>query len=378
MHTRDPSILYQGLLRSPASWARVGRGYLAGLRQLGHPVSAVQVRGFRYDPSFPIPEGIDEISPESARAMPEPDIGLGFVHPPHLDRLVGNLRTNFFVWESDRIPRPWVSHLTGRAHLVIVPSAFSRHALETSGYPRDRIVLAPYGHDVSPGPSHRSQRSNGRPFCFLAVMSPHHRKGVVELLKAYARAFSSHDDVVLTIKTTYDPGAAKRRFPFEILSWASALRDAGLLESNAPRYRLEIATLSDDETLALYRESDVYVNPSWGEAFGLAILEAMASGLPVIATAWSGHLDFCLPGEDLVPYELTRNPEALYEPHTDGQLAIPNIEALSSRMRWHFDHRDASRTLGERCRAAAASMPWKQAAETLLTRLDLAAQSRTE
>ena len=52
--------------------------------------------------------------------------------------------------------------------------------------------------------------------------------------------------------------------------------------------------MSDDEVHALYTDPKVkaYVTATHGEGFGLPIFEAAYSGLPVVAPAWSGHVDF--------------------------------------------------------------------------------------
>jgi len=52
--------------------------------------------------------------------------------------------------------------------------------------------------------------------------------------------------------------------------------------------------MSDSDVAALYKHQKVkaLVSLTRGEGYGLPILEAAAAGLPVIATGWSGHLDF--------------------------------------------------------------------------------------
>jgi glycosyltransferase involved in cell wall biosynthesis len=57
--------------------------------------------------------------------------------------------------------------------------------------------------------------------------------------------------------------------------------------------------MTDDEVAALYRHPSVraLVALTRGEGFGLPTLEAAASGLPVITTGWSGHLDFLKAGK---------------------------------------------------------------------------------
>lgn len=377
-------ILYQGLLRSPASWARVGRGYLKGLSEHGQAVRAVSVRGFRYDPSFPIPEAIQEVSVEEARSGDEPEIGLGFLHPPNLGRLLGRRKINLFVCEADRVSELWADALARGTDLVVVPSRFSRQALLASGLAAEKIAVVPYGYDPprrdSPqhdpdGEGDRDPGDDGdprpsRPFTFLAVMAPHWRKGPRELLAAFRSAFQgSRDrdgDVLLRIKTTYDPGASRRRKAFEIPSWAALLRETGFGHSDDPRVEIDVETLADHEMGRLYAAADVVVQPSWGESFGLATLEAMAAGLAVITTDWSGHLDFVPRTDDLLPFELVEAGTALYEPVSGARLAVPRLDALVERLRWHRAHPAESRSLGERCRDHVEPLTWNAAARELL------------
>ena len=361
-------ILYQGLLRSPASWARVGRGYVGAFVKLGIDFAVLAPRGFRYDPAFAIPAGVREVSTGEAQSLPEPEVGLGFLHPPLVGRLLGHKKVNLFVWEADRVPTAWVESLEHGTHLVIVPSSFTREALVRSGFPGERVLVAPLGHDVEETPV-EPYRGPGRPFTFLSIVSPHERKGIRELLRAYALAFRSGDGVLLRIKSTYDPGEARRRFPFEIGSWKEALDFCGLSAPGSPPVDLVVRTLDDAATLALYLESDVCVQPSWGESFGLAILDALASGVPAIATGWGGHMDFFPAGPDALPYVLREAGAALYEPAPGAHVAIPDVQALAERMRWHREHPAESRALGAAARRAVSKLTWQNAARKLLALL---------
>jgi glycosyltransferase involved in cell wall biosynthesis len=361
-------ILYQGLLRSPASWARVGRGYVAAFLDLGLDCEALQVRGFRHDPGFALPRGLRELSLAEVRARPEPDIGLGFLHPPLVGRLLGRRRCNLFVWEADVVPAAWVQSLDGGVDRVVVPSRFTRDALTRSGMTCAKIVVCPYGHDLGE-PRLVEPRPEGRPFTFLAVMAPHRRKGVEVLLEAYRRAFREEDSVLLEIKSTYDPGAGRRRFPFEIPSWGEVLRASGLTSRESPRVEVDLRTVDDMEMTDLYRKADVYVQPSWGESFGLALLEAMASARPALATGWGGHMEFWPFRDDALPYRLESAGDALYESVPGARVAVPDAEALAARLRWHYEHPRESREIGLEARRAVAGMTWQESARRLLAAL---------
>jgi len=50
-------------------------------------------------------------------------------------------------------------------------------------------------------------------------------------------------------------------------------------------------TLGKAELKGLYTLGDVFVLPTRGEGAGLPFIEALSSGVPVIATGWGGHMD---------------------------------------------------------------------------------------
>ena len=365
-------ILYQGLLQSPASWARVGRGFLKALLRQGIEVGAVAARGFRHDAAFPLPAGLRLYRPAEARALSSVKVGLGFLYPTLLERLVGDRKINCFVWEASRVPIEWVEALRTGVDLVLVPSEFARSALVDSGFPAGQVQVVPYGYDhegldsIAAARAAPETASPASQFTFLSVLAPHHRKGVSELLTAYRRAFTAADDVVLKIKSTYDPGRSRRRAPFEIPSWSQALRDAELDDTGAPRVELDLRNRSDEEMLAFYQHADVVVQPSWGEAFGLAMLEGLAVGAPVVATAWGGQMEFLPQGDDRLPYRLEEAGTSLYATAHGALVARPEADALTFRMRWHYDHPEDSKHLGLANRVHVAGWTWDAAARQLL------------
>jgi len=87
----------------------------------------------------------------------------------------------------------------------------------------------------------------------------------------------------------------------------SVLRELLMRCTDHPRIRILTETLSYVDVLSLYASCDVYVSMHRAEGLGLGLMEAMALGKPVIATAWSGnmtymnHTNACLVSYRLVP-----------------------------------------------------------------------------
>lgn len=366
------TLLYQGLLRSPASWARVGRGYVTALLAAAPTdyeldVQATHVRGHGYDAGFPLPRGLAMIEPRTV--TDEPDWGLGFVHPPHLERLRGRDRSNLFVWEGTQIPTEWGAHLRDGTDRVIVPSRFVADAVARAGVPRAQIRVVSYGHDGvvarDPG-AHTAPPTRERPFTILTIGAPHWRKGHDELLAAYRAAFRVSDATRLVIKTTYDPGDRRRTQPFEIPSWQELLDRHSLLAPEAPQVDLITEVMSDSDVAGLFAHADVYAAPVWGEAFGLAILDAAAHALPVITTGWSAPAEYLPDTPDLLPFTRSDDPRGCYAPTPGNQVAHPDPVALAARLRWHYENRDESAALGAKNQAAVADRTWSAVTQQLL------------
>jgi glycosyltransferase involved in cell wall biosynthesis len=75
-----------------------------------------------------------------------------------------------------------------------------------------------------------------------------------------------------------------------------------------PKVYLLHGNMYEKEMASLYLHPKIkaFVTVTRGEGFGLPILESCASGLPVIATNWSAHLDFLEKGKFIsIEYDLT-------------------------------------------------------------------------
>jgi alpha-maltose-1-phosphate synthase len=197
------------------------------------------------------------------------------------------------------------------ADTVFVASSFTRRTLEESpARPRD-VVLAPYGAPPAPAALRPAARRAGEPLRALFVGSLGQRKGVAYLLEAMGRLGAGFE---LTLIGTVPGGRCE--------PLAAGLR----------RHR-HVASLPHHEILAEMRRHHVLVFPSLFEGFGLVLLEAMANGLPVIATAHTAAPDIMTDGREgfVVPIrsaeviaeklELLQGDEALRQGMGEAALA---------------------------------------------------------
>lgn len=167
--------------------------------------------------------------------------------------------------------------------------AWSRWArdsvIEDYGIAPERVVVNPPGIDLATwGAEGRSVRSADSPGRVLFVGADFDRKGGRDLLEWHRSR--PDGSVRLDIVTRAD-----------VESSPSVFVHRGLT-ANSPELR------------ALYRDADVFVLPSLGECFGIATIEAMASGLPVVVTDVGGTADIVDHGDNgfIVP---ARSPREL-------------------------------------------------------------------
>lgn len=165
------------------------------------------------------------------------------------------------------------------------------------------------------------------------------RKNPLGAVAAFTRAFPDRDDVRLVIKSI---NGAKHPGDRERLRAAVA---------GDPRITLIEDYLSADEVRDLYSTADCYLSLHRSEGFGLTVAEAMAHGLPVIATDYSGTAETLAPGTGwpvpsrLVPVGKDNGP---YPPK--ALWAEPDVGAAAAALREVADDLDGARERGRAAR----------------------------
>jgi glycosyltransferase involved in cell wall biosynthesis len=272
----------------------------------------------------------------------------------------GPYKIGFTMLEVTGIPAEWAR----QANLmdeVWVPTEFNRQTFAASGVKRPMQIM-PLGVDINYfNPLIRKYPLTDE-FKFLTVFEWGERKAPELLLRAFNDTFKATEPVVLVCKANCtDPS----------VDYAKAIRDLHLSEEGG---RIEFVLnkyVPYYQLGTLYRSCDCFVLPSRGEGWGMPMLEAMACGLPVIATHWSAPTAF-MHEANSYPLQVRRMIDAVAKcPYYTGfQWADPDEDHLRHLLRHVYEHPDEARAKGVRAAAdVAAQWTVTHAAQRIKRRL---------
>jgi len=202
------------------------------------------------------------------------------------------------------------------ADRICVPSDYVGSSLVEFGVPHEKIFVNPYGTNSLPEGAGRRQEGGGEGCRFLFAGTVSGRKGVPLLLEAWAKTQPTQGH--LTIAGNLD-------------GWPAGVVRPGNVQFPGQLTRPAMAEA--------FREHDVFVFPSYAEGMPLVVLEAMAHGLPVIATPVAAGVVRDGVNGILVPFD---DPEAL------GKAMRSLSEDRAKRLR-----------MGQAAKEAAAEFSWE-------------------
>jgi glycosyltransferase involved in cell wall biosynthesis len=171
-------------------------------------------------------------------------------------------------------------------------------------------------------------------FDFLSVVE---RKNPAGLVEAFRRAFRADEGPVLIIKTI---NGDKKVLDLEKLRFAADGR---------PDIRIVDGYVSAIEKNTMTRLCDCYVSLHRSEGYGLTMAEAMALGKPVIATGYSGNLEFMTRENSyLCSYKYREiGPGSAPYPPT-SRWAEPDLDEAAHFMRRVYENQAEARARGKR------------------------------
>ena len=255
------------------------------------------------------------------------DINISFVSMPLEEHFQGH-NIQWIVFESTVIPE--LVHKTLReAQWVWVPSSWGRDTLIANGISAAKIDLVPEG--VDPNQFQPCDIQPQTPFRFLTVGKAERRKSLAETMIAFAQTFGTDPDVELVVKTDHFFHAGLRHQ--ELQEFAAQL---------GGRIRIEWGAWSTQQIRDLYHACHVFVFASKGEGWGLPLIEALASGMPAVATAYSAPRDFladCASSVIPVAYDMApvdcEDYRLFYrlQGQSMGEWAQPRVASIAEGMR---------------------------------------------
>jgi glycosyltransferase involved in cell wall biosynthesis len=179
-----------------------------------------------------------------------------------------------------------------RARLVIAPSRDDLAGLKDLVAPQRLVHLPPF---VDPGPYARAARARSRHRARLAAergLDPAVPWIAVAAMMRPGDKLASYRALAGTLERLAD-------LPWRLVvaGDGSARADVhAALEGSAPGRSAFLGTLGNRDLADMYAACDLYAWPSVNEAYGMALLEAQAAGLPVVSRATRGVPDVVVDG----------------------------------------------------------------------------------
>ena len=161
----------------------------------------------------------------------------------------------------ERLAREW-----DLASIVVVNSAWSKTALIQQGVPAAKIEIVPLAYELPAEPPRERRRAG--PLKVLWLGSVILRKGIQYLLEAARLLQGSSVQIIV----------------------AGPVHIAATAVASAPSNVSFVGRVSRDRAADYYRAADVFVLPTISDGFAITQLEAMAHGVPVIATPHCGEV----------------------------------------------------------------------------------------
>jgi glycosyltransferase involved in cell wall biosynthesis len=228
------------------------------------------------------------------------------------------------VVEADVCNKTWIDNCN-TMNAVVVPSTFCEKTLRKTGNVSTPIIVIPESFTKeSIDDSSKIDVDFDTSFNFLVVgtltgNNPFNdRKNIFFTLKWLCEEFANDPDVGIIVKTNVGRGT---RMDWNQIENVITRAVGEVRKGPYPKIHIMHGIMSNSEIAGLYKHPKVkaLVSATRGEGFGLPILEAAASSLPVATTEFSGHMDFMGQGK-FIRFEYDLN--QIHESRCDDNIWI--------------------------------------------------------
>ena len=340
-----PGVCVAGYLRGELGTGEHGRLVLAAVREASLEAGSLifTETGSRQEYPFEA-QGATDLNVNLVVVNADQMLNFAATVGPQFFR--GRYTIGVWAWELEELPDRWPEAFA-LTDEIWTNSEYSRRAVATL---TDRPVYAfPPPIVTPPVTLALDRRDLGLPegflflFCF-DFLSVTQRKNPQGLVQAFSDAFAPGEGPFLVIKAIN--GAHRTSDLASLRRMAGSRRDILILDGY----------LAYDRHAALMNSCDCYVSLHRSEGFGLTMAEAMALGKPVIATGYSGNLDFMdTETAYLVAWTEATVPDGCYPYPSGARWAEPDIHAAARALRHIYEHHAEAAAVGDRARLAVAA-----------------------
>ena len=314
----DEPIVVAGMFRTGNGLGRAAKSCFEALKAQGANPIAVDLSGLFAQ--------VDLATSVPLQLLPRTQRGTLILcaNPPEVERALTGLGlrrwhqwriVGVWAWELPIAPEEW-RRQEKMVSEIWAPSRFVADAFKAQF--KKPVYTVPH---YVPVPARMTTSLRGGPLHVLTIAdarSSLKRKNPVAAVRMFRTAFEGHLSAKLTVKCRN-----LSLFPDDAARLVSAA-------DGDPRIHFVDKTLTDIEMSTLLETADIILSPHRSEGFGLNLAEALALGKCVIATGWSGNLQFMQnDAARLLPYSLVpvQDPTNAYRFETRAHWAEPDFAA---------------------------------------------------
>lgn len=345
MSPRDNNINWYGWFTPVGGYGVVNLEYVRALSQLGMNVTIGWERYTENNNPYEWSMLNEENRALFRKEFEPAKVGIIKATPQHFYHNKSEVRIGYTMVENTRMGQEWVRYCN-EMDAIFVPSSYLVEVFKESGV---TVPIHVVKQGIDPVRYAYIDRPDPDTFIFATIGAQDERKNWQQLVQAFCSQFTKGEKVELWIKNT-NP-------------------DFGNIGFKDERIKIINTFYTPDEMVKLYGLIDCLVFPSHAEGSGMPPREAMATGLPVILTNWSGLAEVCNPKFN---YPLT--PVAIDYPEADfrsieqpGFQARLDVRELMYWMGWVYKHQQEAYEKGKKAsKWIHENFSWKQCATEML------------
>ncbi|MEO1189180.1 MAG: glycosyltransferase [Pseudomonadota bacterium] len=334
-------MIVSGFTQENSGIGRAGRLSIAGLSAIGLSPKPHDLRPLLSDATF----GSEFLDTESEGGVwlihCNPEEAITAASRIRRTNWQNRFRIGYWAYELPRAPKSWLK-LANFFHEIWVPSTFVAESLRGIKRP---VVVMPHFSVMPPATDPEKFRNRlgigestfvvGAAGDFLSSLT---RKNLIGAVHAFLGAFPepAPDRVRLIVKIRNREASEAA---YTTLSRAVAGRaDIIILDKN----------LSDGDVSAFVAALNVFLSPHRSEGYGLMLAEALSMDIPVLATGWSGNMEYMTGIHDaLIPFKLSRveDENGVYLANGDEHWADPDVQIASEKLLRIFENEAIARKI---------------------------------